>query len=313
MFCSQCGHSNDALATHCKNCNASLQTVQSSDDINDPETFYKAIIGPKNQDYYLRRFATFDRNGKAGASWHWSSFFVAFYWLLYRKMWLGALIYFFAPYFVVIALGILATIAGKSGVAVFSVGYLLYFAAIFLLMPVFANAFYYNFCKTKIAEARASSSDVRGQLDQLSAKGGTSYVVFIIVGVLTFVAFAGILAAIAIPQYQNYVTRAKVAEARNVANRAAMHVGNFYEKHQQVPNSLAETGFAESLPASVRNIALARSAVLSIEMSSAATGPIAGKSFTLTPADDNGHVVWTCSSEEIADKYLPSSCRQKKS
>ncbi|HEV7856371.1 MAG TPA: pilin [Herminiimonas sp.] len=311
MFCSQCGHSNDALARHCQICNADLQSAPSSNNIDDPEAFYKAIIGPKNQAYYLRRFATFDRNGKTGASWHWPSFFVAFYWLLYRKMWLGALIYFVAPYVVAMALGIMAAIAGKSGIAVIGIGYLLYAVAIFLIMPIYASAFYYKFCNAKIAEARASSRDVQRQLGELSAKGGTSYVVFIIVGLLTFVSVIGILAAIAIPQYQQYVTRAKVAEAHNVANRAAKSVGNFYEEHRQIPNSLAEAGFTEPLPLSIRNIALARNAVLSIEMS-ATNGPVAGKSFTLQPADDNGHVIWTCSSAEIPDIYLPLPCRQKK-
>jgi Tfp pilus assembly protein PilE len=312
MFCSQCGLANDALAKYCKSCNAELQSAQSPNDIDDPEAFYKAIIGPKNQAYYLRRFAAFDRNGKTGASWHWPSFFVAFYWLLYRKMWLGALIYFVAPYVVAIALGIMAAIAGKSGIAVIGIGYLLYAVAIFLIIPIYASAFYYKFCNAKIAEARASSGDVQRQLGELSAKGGTSYVVFIIVGLLTFVSVIGILAAIAIPQYQEYVTRSKVTEARNVANRAATYVGNFYETHQRVPDSLAEAGFTEPLPLSIRNIALARNAVLSIEMSTATQGPVAGKSFTLNPADDNGHVIWTCSSAEIADRYLPLPCRQKK-
>jgi len=82
----------------------------------DPEEFYRTVIVPKEQDYYLSRFAKFDGNGKAGASWHWPAFFVSFYWFLYRKMWFNALLYFLLPYIVLSILGIIAALAAKKRV-----------------------------------------------------------------------------------------------------------------------------------------------------------------------------------------------------
>ncbi len=309
MFCPQCRHSNDAAAKYCTSCGAELPNdTQDSNTATDPEEFYKAVIGPKNQAYYLRQFARFDAQGKAGISWHWPSLFVSFYWLLYRKMWLAALIYFFLPYLVIMPLGITAAVIGKSAESLIVVGYLLYVAAILLIPPMYANALYYKHCKKKIAETRASSNMLQRQLGELSGKGGTSNVVLIFVLIFVVIAVIGILAAIAIPAYQDYTTRARVAQAEGVGNRVASSVSEFYERTQQVPSSLHQAGFLEPLPPTITDIRIGRNGVIAISM---ASPPIAGKTFSLIPAlDTNGKIVWTCNSKEIADKYLPRHCRQ---
>lgn len=309
MFCPQCRHSNDAAAKYCTSCGIELpKNVQDLEAASDPQEFYRAVIGPKSQAYYLRQFDRFDAQGKAGISWHWPSLFVSFYWFLYRKMWLAALIYFFLPYLVMVPLGIAAAITGKSGENLIIFGYLLYIVAILIIPPMYANALYYKHCKKKIAETRASSNMLQRQLGELSGKGGTSNVVLIFVLIFFFVAFIGILAAIAIPAYQDYTTRARVAQAEIVGNSIASSVSEFYERTQQVPSSLREAGFLEPLPAIIADIGIAQNGVISIAMASA---PIAGKTFFLIPAvDTNGKIVWTCSSKDIANKYLPQHCRQ---
>ena len=108
MFCPQCGSSNDNSAKICSVCgNVLLQaghdtqpSPMAADVPRSADEFYKAAVGHKNQDYYLRHFARFDSNGKVGVSWHWPAFFVTFYWFLYRKMWLNALLYFFLSYLI---------------------------------------------------------------------------------------------------------------------------------------------------------------------------------------------------------------------
>ena len=121
MFCSKCGTSNDEAASFCASCGYALPLpgqatatpkAQADESISDEE-YYKTIIGPKNQDYYLRQFSRFDDEGKAGASWHWPAFFVSFYWLLYRKMWLNALMYFIFPYLFLVLFGILGVAARR--------------------------------------------------------------------------------------------------------------------------------------------------------------------------------------------------------
>lgn len=203
MFCLKCGNSNDDSANFCSGCGNMLpQAVKDAphpqtevDGPRNPDEFHKAIIGQKNQGYYLSHFSRFDSNGKVGASWHWPAFFVTYYWFLYRKMWLNALIYFVLPYLVMIPIGV-AAMAGKSdytvGIIVL-IGFLVYVIAIFLLPPMYANALYYKHCKKKISGTNASSHDMQRQLGELSGKGGTSNVPLIIVLVFAFFAIIGIL------------------------------------------------------------------------------------------------------------------------
>jgi len=319
MFCPKCGNSNDDSAKFCSGCGSVLpQAIKDvpppqteNDAPRNPDEFYKAIVGPKNQDYYLNQFSRFDSNGKVDASWHWPAFFVTFYWFLYRKMWLNALIYFFLPYLVMILLGIAAAVVGNSADTVISISYGLFLIALFVLPPMYANALYYKHCKKKITEASLSSQDLQRRLGELSGKGGTSNVVLIFVLVFVFIAFIGILAAIAIPAYQDYTTKARLVEAVAVGRNAADSVANYYNQHQEVPNSLEQTGFATPIPPTVKELSVnSENGTVIITMASA---PINGKTFLFVPSlDSNKQIIWTCMSQEIEDKYLPQQCRQHK-
>lgn len=319
MFCPKCGNSNDDSAKFCSSCGSALpQAVKDVpppqteiDAPRNPDERYKAIVGPKNQDYYLSHFSRFDSNRKAGVSWHWPAFFVTFYWFLYRKMWLNALIYFFLPYLVMIPLGIVGAVAGNSADTLIGIGYVLFLIAIFVLPPIYANTLYYKHCKKKIAEAGSSSQDLQRQLGKLSGKGGTSNVALIFVLVFAFIAFIGILAAIAIPAYQDYTTKARLAEAVTVGRSAADSVSNYYNQHQEVPGSLEQAGFAAPIPPSVKELSVnSQNGTVIITMASA---PINGKTVLFVPSlDSNKQIIWTCVSQEIRDRYLPQQCRQQK-
>jgi len=316
MFCPQCGNTNDNTAKFCSGCGSVLpQVVQNASTLHtefdapgNPEEFYTAIVGPKNQDYYLRHFSRFDRDGNAGASWNWPAFFVTFYWFLYRKMWLNALIYFLLPYLVMIPMGVAAAMSGKSAGTFIGIGYFLYAAGILLLPPMYANALYYKHCKKKISETRSSTHDLQRQLGELSGKGGTSNVVLIAVLVFALIAMLGIFAAIAIPAYQDYTTRARMAQAAVVGTNAAESVANYYYQHQQTPVSLAQAGFAAPLPPFIKEIGVdSQNSVVTITM---ATAPIEGKTLLLVPSfDANNKIIWKCMSQEIKDRYLPRQCR----
>lgn len=317
MLCPKCGASNDAAATFCAACGEVLplpseglqQARRKSDGPIDIDEYYKAVLGPKNQEYYLRRFARFDADGKVSATWHWPAFFVTFYWMLYRKMWLFALIYFFLPY---VFFGLMGATAGvTNGSAIFLIGtvYLLYLAGILFLAPMYANALYYNHCKKQISAAKASTTDVQRQLGELAGKGGTSNIVIIIILFFAIIALLGIVAAVAIPAYQDYTAKARVTQAYQLGKSAADSVTRYYNLNQELPNDLGEAGFASPLPPSVKEISMDdQYGTLTIIMN----GPIVGgKSFTLEPALDEGRqLYWNCTSTEIRDKYLPLACRQ---
>ncbi|MDP1995935.1 MAG: DUF2628 domain-containing protein [Gallionella sp.] len=317
MFCPKCGTSNDAAATFCTACGDVLplptggfQKAQGMGDGSaDMGAYYKAALGPKNQDYYLRQFARFDADGKVSATWHWPAFFMTFCWLLYRKMWLVALTYFIAPYLFLWLIGAIAGMASGSANIMGGAGYLLYLIGIVCLPPMYANALYYNHCKKRISAVRASSADMQRQLGELSGKGGTSNIVIIFLLIFVLIALLGIVAAIAIPAYQDYTTKARVAQAYELGRSAADSVTRYYNRNQGLPGDLGEAGFAASLPPSAREITMNnQNGTLTVMMNGDVVG---GKSFALEPAlDEGGQLYWSCMSAGVRDKYLPQGCRQ---
>lgn len=135
---------------------------------------YKAVIGPRNQGYYLRRFAKFDADGKTGATWHWPAFFSTLNWLIFRKMWGLAL--WFASLSLTLALAVfgLGKLALNYSDATQNALILLFLLAAFVLPGLYANSAYYRFCEKKITKALASDSGVQGACELLARQASSN-------------------------------------------------------------------------------------------------------------------------------------------
>lgn len=312
MFCPKCKASNEANATVCSSCGEALPRLpgkfqraqESSEGTGSTAEYYKAILGPVNQDYYLDMFAGFDRAGAVSVIWHRHAFFASFFWLLYRKMWREALIYFLAPYLLMPLLGVI------GGPFLVTLGYMLYTVGIVFWLPMYANALYYKHCKKHIATVSASSGDLQQQLNELSVRGGTIDLARMWLLALVSVVVLGILAAIAIPAYQGYSVKTHTAKAYAMGERAAGKVSDFYISHRVIPTSLSETGFSEPMPTYIREIGMSpRNGAVTVTMD----GPVVGgKSFTLEPSlGEGGQLNWSCMSENILEQYLPQQCRHQ--
>lgn len=313
MYCPACGTSNDPSALFCLKCGTRLPVNPSHTESTEPsiEEYYAAVIGPKNTDHYLKKFRTFDANGKTSASWHWPAFFITFYWGLYRKMWRNALIYFMSPYLIWIPIGILVAVAHNSPFtsAIASLIYLIYAVGVLILPGMYGDALYYKHCKKLIEKVKASTPDHQRQLGELTGKGGTSGAALWIFLMLFFVAFIGILAAIAIPAYQSYQTRAKTAEAYQSGMEAASLVASYYTQNKALPTTIYEAGFSGSLPRAVKEIRInQKNGALVLMM---AEVPIADKALVLLPSTEGDVIKWHCASEDIPDNFLPMSCRKQ--
>lgn len=57
------------------------------------ETLHRAAIGPINADYYLPLLARFDAYGRASPSWNWAACVTTLNWMVFRGMWMPALLY----------------------------------------------------------------------------------------------------------------------------------------------------------------------------------------------------------------------------
>jgi Zn-dependent protease with chaperone function/Tfp pilus assembly protein PilE len=129
-------------------------------------------------------------------------------------------------------------------------------------------------------------------------------------GFLILVYIVGILAAIAIPAYQDYQVRAKIVSAVTDGRRAGDAVARYFYAHHAVPKSLDDAGYLPSGNAAVvQNVSVnPTNGTVQVTLSVA---PYAGKSILFVPSlDANEHISWRCVSSEVKAQVLPMECRQ---
>ena len=273
------------------------------------DALIEAYIGPYNKSYYLRAFGRIRGGGQA--TWHWPALFATSAWLLYRKMWLYAFVYIvLLPVVHLILTSLVAMAAGDtiSGWFWFST----YFAIAFLLAPLLANRFYYRHVTTKVAALGTTGTTHEQQMALAADKGGTSVWALVGVGALG-VPLVGIVAAVAIPAYQDYTIRAQIASGLTLAGGARAAVEESYRRSGDLPADNVSAG----LPPAT---SLSGTYVASIEVYSGdvyvfygndAHALIADMAVVLSPRiDGQDNLSWSCGSRDIHNKHLPSFCRE---
>ena len=127
----------------------------------DTAYLYRAAIGPRGQDYYLRHFARFDGDGRAGASWNWAAYWSTFNWMAYRKMWgwlmayVGALL---GLLLLIFGVGKLLVGYSDSSAALLSLALL---TAAFVVPGLYGNAWFYAHCNDRITLALRATQDLK--------------------------------------------------------------------------------------------------------------------------------------------------------
>ena len=159
---------------------------------------------------------------------------------------------------------------------------------------------------------------------------------FTLIELMIVVAIIGILAAIAIPAYQDYTIRAQVSEGMNLAAAAKAAVAETYLNRGQAPANRAEAGMDNSIGDGsetegkyVQSVQVTNGEIF-ITYANEAHSNISGEVLVLTPflsTDDS--VVWRCglattgsaatlsamgsetgdTATTVATQYLPSACR----
>jgi len=136
---------------------------------------------------------------------------------------------------------------------------------------------------------------------------------FTLIELMIVVAIIGILAAIAIPAYQDYTIRAQVSEGLSLAAGAKAAVAETVMDVGTFPTDNAAAGVAVST--SIKGKYVTDVAVKTGVISVSYGGPGAHKLLpntsilVLTPQTNAGSIDWACSSATIDDKHLPASCR----
>ncbi len=132
---------------------------------------------------------------------------------------------------------------------------------------------------------------------------------FTLIELMIVVAIIGILAAVAIPSYQDYTKRAHVSEGFGLAGAAKTSVAEYYASEGVYPTTNTQAGLAGPTSISgnaVTSVAVGASGVITItygtKVSASAT------TVTLSPNDTGGGLTFGCTGT-VPSKLRPANCR----
>ncbi|HEZ4065593.1 TPA: pilin [Neisseria meningitidis] len=159
---------------------------------------------------------------------------------------------------------------------------------------------------------------------------------FTLIELMIVIAIVGILAAVALPAYQDYTARAQVSEAILLAEGQKSAVTEYYLNHGEWPGNNSSAGVATSTDIKgkyVQSVEVKNGVVTATMASSNVNNEIKGKKLSLWAKRQNGSVKWFCglpvtrdanatndavkadtgTAKKIDTKHLPSTCRDASS
>ncbi|MBH6015455.1 pilin [Neisseria meningitidis] len=156
---------------------------------------------------------------------------------------------------------------------------------------------------------------------------------FTLIELMIVIAIVGILAAVALPAYQDYTARAQVSEAILLAEGQKSAVTEYYLNHGEWPSNNTSAGVATSTDIKgkyVEKVEVAKGVITAEMKSSGVNKEIQGKKLSLWAKRQDGSVKWFCgqpvtrdanatnddvkaatdtANGKIDTKHLPSTCR----
>src|ERR1700753_1847205 len=130
---------------------------------------------------------------------------------------------------------------------------------------------------------------------------------FTLIELMIVVAIIGILAAIAIPAYQNYTIRAQVTEGMNLADGWKAAIGEYYANNGTMTNQANLTGPAVSVGKYVPGVTLVGGSIQAT-FGNQANNTILNKVLAINPyTNANNDIVWVCGSAAVPSATLTAA------
>ena len=134
---------------------------------------------------------------------------------------------------------------------------------------------------------------------------------FTLIELMIVVAIIGILAAIALPQYQDFTARAQVSEALNLMGGLKTPLSEWCSQTGGLTTALT-TDLGANISGKyvdtiTQNGTTATGTITATMKSTGVNNNIKSKKINLVTTDCGA--TWTCSKGDIDNKYLPASCK----
>ena len=135
---------------------------------------------------------------------------------------------------------------------------------------------------------------------------------FTLIELMIVIAIIGILAAIALPAYQDYTVRARTSEALTAASAVKTTVTeNIASNGGTIPSGAAACSGFEDIASGdgTNNVKSVSCADTTGEITVVTTDKAGAVTFTLAPSASETGVTWECSVDSGKEKYAPAECR----